>query len=136
MLERQRVIEREHLLGGNGDQLAVRAVGVLTDDGNRVAVLETRVDHDAIARCEALDTFTDGLDDARAVRTQDARLRDGRETLAHPDVEVVQRRRAQADQDLTGCRARDPERPRRQNLRSAVLVDPDRLHGTIFACAP
>ena len=42
LLERERVVEREDLLGGDRDQLAVGAVGVLADDGDRGAVLDAR----------------------------------------------------------------------------------------------
>ncbi len=42
LLERESVVEREHLLRGDRDQLAVRAVGVLADDVDRVAVLQHR----------------------------------------------------------------------------------------------
>ena len=69
----------------------------------RVAVLEPGVDHDALAGVGA---------DARAVGAEDARLRHRREALAHPEVEVVQRRRAQLDQHLARRRRRDPARPR------------------------
>ena len=42
-------------------------------------------------------------DDAGAVGAEDPRLRHRRETLADPDVEVVQRRGAELDQDLSGA---------------------------------
>ena len=97
-LERERVVEREHLRRVDRDQLGVRAVAVLADDRDRVAVLEPRVEHDPLADREPADALAERLDDAGAVGAEDARLRHGRQALAHPDVEVVERGGVQPDE--------------------------------------
>jgi len=73
------------------------------------------------------------LDHARAVCTQDPRLRNGRQPFADPDVEVVERRGPEADEHLARARNRirnflDPD-----DFRAPVLVDPGGKHGTILA---
>src|SRR5919201_1006190 len=123
LLERELVRERVDVRLRDGDQLGMSPVHVLADDGDRVAVLEPRVDDDALAAV---------LADARAVGSQDPRLRHRRKPFPNPEVEMVQRRRAQTDDDLVrpgfGLRGILVA----QYLGSAVLVNPDRLHaGTI-----
>ena len=111
----------------------MRPVAVLADHGNRVAVLEPGVEHDALAHVQAIDALADRLDDAGAVGAEDAGLRDGGEPPAHPDVEVVERRRAEPDEHLAraGHRVGDLLDP--QHLGAAVLVDTGGEHGTILS---
>src|SRR5919204_4021917 len=99
------------------------SVHVLADDRDPVAVLEPGVDDDALAGV---------LADAGPVCAQDPRLGHRGKSFPNPEIEMVERRRAQTDDDLA--------RPRlglrgvlvAQYLGSAVLVNPDRLHaGTI-----
>ena len=102
-----------HVLGGHGDQLGVRSVGVLTDHGDAaVAVLEPGVDHDAVADVEPRDALAEARDDPGAVGAEDARLRDGRQPLPDPDVEPVERGRPQGDRAAHRRRAPDRARPR------------------------
>ena len=129
LLERERVVEREHLRRVDRDQLAVRAVGVLAEHRDRVPVLEPGVEHDAVADGEAVDSRSERLDDAGAVRSQDPGLRHGREAHAHPHVEVVERRGCEADENLAVGRLRIGNVLVPEDLRPAVLVDSDRLHG-------
>ena len=80
-LEVDRVVEGNDVAFGHRDQLAVRSVGVLPDHGDHGSMLEPGIDHDPLP----------GVDpDAGPVGAQDARLRDRRETLPHPEVEVVE----------------------------------------------
>ena len=98
----------------------MRAVGVLADHGDHVAVLETRIDDDALA----------GVDpDAGAVGAEDARLRHGGKPLPHPEVEVVERRRPQLDEHLARPGDRVGDLLVAEHLGAAVLMDPHRLHG-------
>jgi hypothetical protein len=46
---------------------------------------------------------------------------------------MVERRRTQLDEDLAVARLRVGDVLVAQNLGAAVLMDPDRLHGTILA---
>ncbi len=57
-------------------------------------------------------SLAERLDDPGTVGAEDARLRHRRKTLADPDVEMVERRGAQADQHLARARRRDPAPPR------------------------
>ena len=97
-LEVERIVEREDVRLRHRDQLGVRSVRVLADDGDRGrAVLESRVDHDPLAGVDA---------DARAVGAEDPRLRHRGQPLANPEVEVVQRSGAQGNQNLARPRGR------------------------------
>ena len=119
-LEVDRVVEREDLLRRERDQLAVRPVGVLADDGDRGAVLEPRVDDDALARVDP---------DPRAVGAEDPRLRDRGKPLPDPEVEVVERGRSERDQDLARPGDRIGHVLVAEHLRAAVFVDAYGLHG-------
>jgi hypothetical protein len=107
----------------------VRSVAVLADD--LCAIGQSRVDQDCIARGEAVGAGAEHSDDAGAVSPEDARLRYRRETLADPEVEMVESCRPQADEDFpgAGCGILDVLVP--EDLGTPVLVDPDRLHGAI-----
>jgi len=59
-------------------------------------------DH-ALADLELFDTFAERRNDPGAVGPEDSRLRNGRKTLAHPHVEVVQACGTQRHQNLAGC---------------------------------
>ena len=97
----------------------MRAVHVLAHDGDPpVAMVEAGVDDDALAVVEG----------AGAVGAEDARLGHGREPLAHPEVEMVQRRRAQVDEDFALLRRRVGRILVAQHLWPAVLVNTDCLH--------
>src|SRR5207248_9625223 len=102
-----------------GDGLRVRGVHVRAEPRGRLAVLEPRVDHDLLARV---------LADPGAVRAEDARLGHRRKSLPDPEVEMVERSRAQTDEDLPGPRLGIGRVLVAENLRPAVLMDPDRLH--------
>ena len=99
------------------------------DVDRAVRRLDAGVDHDRAARLEAVDAVAERLDDAGAVRAEDARLRHRRQALADPDVEVVQRRGAQPDEHLARGRHGIRHLLEHEHLRPAVLVDPNRLHG-------
>ena len=129
LLERERVVEREHLRRVDRDQLAVGAVGMLAEHRDRVPVLEAGVEHDAVADGESVDSRPERLDDPGAVRSQDPGLRHGREAHAHPHIEVVERRCCEADENLAVGRLRIGNVLVPEDVRPAVLVDPDRLHG-------
>jgi hypothetical protein len=100
---------------------------VLADDAGTVG--EAGVDHDPLALLEALDAVADFGDDPGAVGAEDARLRDGGEALPEPEVEMVERGRAQANEDFSPPRARVLDLVEAQDLGAAVLVDPNRLDG-------
>ena len=129
LLERQRVVEREHLRRVDRDQLAVGAVAMLAEHRDRVPVLEAGVEHDPVADGETVDPRAERLDDPGTVRSQDPGLRHGREAHAHPHIEVVERRGCEADENLAVGRHRIGNVLVPQDVRTAVLVDSDRLHG-------
>jgi len=133
LLERERVVEPVHLCNGERYQLAMRAVGLLADDVDAPSVLDARVDHDAVADAESVDAGTERFDDASAVRPQDPRFRHRRKPLPHPHVQVVHRGSCEADQHFALAGLRVGHVLVAQDLRAAVLVDADRLHGTILA---
>ena len=111
-----------HVPLGHGDQLGVGAVDVLADD--QAAVVESRVDDHALARVNTL---------PGPVRAEDPRFRHGGLSAADPEVDVVQRRRAQTDEDFAFCGRRIGGILVPQDVGPTVLVNPDRLHaGTIF----
>ena len=109
---------------GHGDQLGVRPVGVLADDVDPAAVLEARVDHDALARVDA---------DARR------RRRRGSAASARTAAPSAPRRRGgsatprAADEHLARAGSGIRDVLVAQDLRAAVLVDPYGFHaGTIL----
>jgi hypothetical protein len=91
---------------------------VLADHGDPVAVLETGIDHHPAPQ----------LVHARAVGAEDARLRDRRQPAPNPEVEPVERRGAELDQDVVRARLRIRCVFVAEHLRAAVLVDADCLH--------
>ncbi len=114
----------------------MRPVAVLAHDRDPVAVLEAGIEDDAVAGREVGDSVAERLDDPGAVGPEDPRLGNRGQPLPHPDVEVVERRRMEPDEDLArpGNRIRhllDPE-----HVGASVLVDPSGEHGTILSCAP
>src|SRR5205807_4768866 len=111
------------------DQLGVRAVEVLADDADPAVVLESRVDHHPVAGREIPGLVPDRLHDARAVGAEDPRLRHRRETLADPDVQVVERCRAQTDEYVARARLRVGCVLVPEDFGPAVLVDTHGLHG-------
>ncbi len=109
----------------------MRPVHVLTDDPG--ALVEAWIDDDLVALAEAVDALTERHDDAGAVGAEDARLRSRGEAAAQPDVQMVEARRPEPDQDL----ARTGDRVGRvlvaEDLGPSVLVDPDGFHCAILA---
>jgi hypothetical protein len=95
----------------------MRAVRVLADDRDLLAVLDAGVDEHASA-----------FGEARAVGAEDARLGDGRPSLPDPEVEVVQRGRSQLDEYIAGPRLGIRRFLVSKHLGPAVLVDADCLH--------
>jgi hypothetical protein len=83
--------KRVHVVRRYGDELGVRPVHVLADDVR--AVLEAGVDDDLVSGRESVGALPDHLYDSRAVGPEDARLGRGGETLARPDVQMVERGR-------------------------------------------
>src|SRR5581483_4071743 len=120
LLEAQSVGDRMHQIARHPDQLRVRAVSRLADDVHAAVVHDARVDDDALVGAR---------DHAGAVGAQDARLRHGGQPLADPDVEVVERGRAQLDEHVAVARLGVGHVLVAQHLRPAVLVDPNSLHG-------
>ena len=107
----------------------MRPVGVLAEHRDQGAVLEARVEHDAVAEHEAFDAGAGSRDNPGTVRSEDPGLRHGREAHAHPHIEVVERRGGKANEylALAGIRVGDVLVP--EDVGAALLVDPDRLHG-------
>ena len=100
----------------------MRSVHVLAHDRDRLAVLEPGVDDDLLARV---------LPDAGAVRPEDARLGHRRESLADPEVEMVERRGAKLDEDVLRARLGVGRVLVAEDVRAAVRVDSHRFHVTI-----
>ena len=100
---------------------------MLADHVDAVRARDPGIDHHALAGGEARAAD----DDSRAVRAEDARLRHRRKTLAHPQVEPVERGGSELDQHIVGPRSRIGRVLVAQHLGPAVLVNADRLHGSI-----
>jgi hypothetical protein len=129
LLEAQAVGDGVDVRRRDGDQLRVRAVPVLPDHVDApVARLDPGVDDDALAGLESRHALAERLDDAGSVGAEDARLGDGRQALADPDVEMVQRRGAETDEHLALTCDRIRRLLEHQHLGAAVLVDPNRAH--------
>jgi len=78
LFERQVAGDRIDVLRRDGDQLCVRPVAMLADHvDHAVGHLDAGVDHDPLAELETRDAVAERLDDAGAVRAEDARLRHG-----------------------------------------------------------
>jgi hypothetical protein len=106
---------------------------VLSDHVDPAAArLDAWVEDDALARLEPVDTLADRVDDAGAVRAEDPRFRNGGQALADPDIKVVERRSAEADEDLAGTSDGIGSLLEHEDLRAAIFVDPNRAHrGTL-----
>jgi hypothetical protein len=102
---------------------------VLADHVDPAAArLDARIEDDALTRLEPADAFSERFHDAGAVRAEDAGLRDGRQSLADPDVEVIERRGVQTDEHLARPCDRIGSLFEHEYLGTAVVVDPDRTH--------
>ena len=129
LLEAQAVGDGVDVRRRHRDQLGVRAVAVLADHvDSPVARLDAGIDDDPLAGLEAAHAVAQLLDNTRSVRSEDARLRHRRHSLADPDVEMVQRRGAQADEHLACSGLRIGRLLEHEHLGAAVLVDPHRAH--------
>jgi hypothetical protein len=128
LLERERVVERIQLGSRNSLELAVRAVGVLADHRDPPVVRDAWVHDDALADVEAVDGVSERCDHAGAVRTEDARLRNRRQALAHPHVEVVQRGCSERHQDLALFRDGVVDVLVAKHVEASVLVYAHGLH--------
>ena len=109
----------------------MRAVHVLAHDSG--PLVEAGVEHNPVPFGEAIDAFAEPDDRPGAVGPEDPRLRRGGKPAAQPDVEVVERGCPEADQNLAGPGLRVGSVLEAQDLRPAVLVDADRLHGAIVS---
>jgi len=87
-----------------------------------------RVEDDALAELEPGHVLAERLDHTGPVGAEDPRLRDGRQALADPDVEVVERGGAEPDEHLAGAGERIGRLLEHEHLGPAVLVDPNRAH--------
>ena len=117
LLEAQAVGNRVDVRRRHSDQLGMRAVRVLADDRDLVAVLHAGVDQHALA-----------VGEAGAVGAEDARLGDGGPSLTDPEVEVVQRGRSQLDEDVSRPGLGIGRVLVAEHVGPAVLVDADCLH--------
>jgi hypothetical protein len=104
---------------GDGDQLRVRAVHVLADDGDLAVVLDAGVDQHAAP-----------VDEPGSVGAEDSRLRHRGQPLPDPDVQAVQRRGPELDEHLARPGLRVGRVFVAQDLGAAVLVDPHGFHRT------
>ena len=93
LLERKGVVEHVQLRGRQRLELAVRAVGVLSDDRDTAVVSDAGIEDDAVPDSEALDAFAQRSDDAGSVCAEDPGLGNRGQPLPHPHVQVVQCRR-------------------------------------------
>jgi hypothetical protein len=129
LLEAQAVGDRVDVRRRHGDQLGVRAVSVLADHVDpAVADLDPGIDDDGGAGLEARHARAERLHDAGSVGAEDARLRHRRKAPADPDVEMVQRGGAEADEHLGLAGDRVGHLLEHEHLGAAVLVDPNRAH--------
>ncbi len=120
LLERQIVGNRMNGVPRHCDQLGMRAVGRLAENVHLAVAYDRRVDDNALVRAR---------EHAGAVGAEDARLRHRRKSFANPDIEMIERRRPQFDEHLAlgGLGIRGVLVA--QDLRAAVLMDSDCLHG-------
>ena len=95
----------------------MRAVHVLADDRDLLAMLDAGVDEHALP-----------VGDPGAVGAEDPRLRHGGPALSDPEVEMVERSGAKLDEHLVRPRLGIGRVLVAENLGAAVLVDPDCLH--------
>jgi hypothetical protein len=82
-----------------------------------------------LSRFEPGHALAERLDDSGTVGPEDAWLRHGRKTFANPNVEMVERRGSEADQDFAGAWRRVGYVFENENMGAAVLMDTNRLHG-------
>ena len=115
--------DRVDVLPRHGHELRVRPVHVLAVHGDVIAVIDPGVQDHAVTGSES----GPALDDPGAVGSQDAGLGRGRPAAPHPQVDVVERGRAQPDQDVARSRLGIGGVFVAQHLGAAVLVDPNRL---------
>jgi hypothetical protein len=125
LLEAHPVGDRVDVLPRHGHELRVRAVHVLAIDGDVIAVIDPGVHDDAVTGREA----GPGLDDAGAVGSEDAGLGRRRSAAPHPQVDAVERGRAQPDQDVARSRLGIRSVLVAEDFRPPVFVDSDRLQG-------
>ena len=93
-----------------------------------VAHLDAGIEDDALADLQAGHSVAQCLDHSGPVGAEDARLRHGRQSLANPDVEMVQRRGAEAHEHLARSSLRIGCLLEHEHLGPAVLVDSHRPH--------
>ncbi len=129
LLEGERVVEWVELRDGDCLELTAGALRVLSDHGDAVTVRDAGVDDDALPDSESVYALAELCHHACSVGAEDARLRDRRETLADPDVEMIQSGRAQRYEHFVGARFGIGDILVAEDLRATVLVDSDRLHG-------
>ncbi len=129
LLERQRLRERVELGRGNRLQLALRAVRVLADHGDPTVVDDPGVDHDPVADVQPRHAFAERRDHPGAVRAEDPRLRNRREALPNPDVEMVEAGGPELDQRLARPRLGIGDVLVAEDVRPSVLVDANGFHG-------
>ena len=123
VLERDLIRQRVDILRRHDHELCVRAVEALADDRDPpVAVLDSGIDHDALAGVGA---------ETCAVGAEDARLRHRRETLADPEIQMVERGGAQLNEHLAVARLGIGSILVDEHARIPVDVDAYRFHGTI-----
>src|SRR5439155_446459 len=91
-----------------------------------------QVRHDPITYLPPLDTLAERGDPADDLDPEDEREldREARDTLAHVDVEVVQRARGDVDADLAWTRFRIGDVLQLQDVEATELVEHHRFHAS------
>ncbi len=87
------------------------------------------VDHDPVADLDFRHAVAQGRDHAGAVRTEDPRLRNRRESLPNPDVEMVEAGGSELDERLARTRLGIGDVLVAEDVRPSVLVDANGFHG-------
>ena len=96
------------------------------------APIEHRIDDDFVADVERRDAGAERRHFARAVGAERTRQRDPRiQTLRNEDVAPIERARANADERFAAVRNGHGDFVEAQILRTADLVQSDRLHGGV-----
>ena len=141
LLEGQPLRNRKQVARRNDDVLGEGSPRVLAQDPvSRAQALlageahlaraaeEARLDEHAVARREARDPLAERVDDARGVRARNLREWHVRDSVAHEDVEPVERRRPHGHAHVAGPGLRRRQFAVLQHVVAAVLFEEDGFH--------
>ena len=144
LIEIERVGNRNHIRRGNRDQLTVSSIHAIAQHGKCAAlilqsrntllalsaIMHGRQQH-ALARFESADVLAYLDHFAGDVAAENVWQLHSRKTLAHPDVEMIQRTGAHSNQHLIIADLWIGHIFVSQNFRPAELMNADSLHNVL-----